>query len=190
MKQEDRIADFIFEVGALGTTPRSGPPFLGSGKSNIAQHTNRVCYIGWALASLRDDVDVSKVLKMCLLHDLAEARTSDLNHVHQKYVQVDEKRAIRDATKGLPFEKEARDLLREYEDRKSIEALVAKDADLLEQAAFEKEQLDAGNPKAKDWLAYTADQTQTTEGKKLAKALCRTRADRWWRQLFEGVAGK
>jgi 5'-deoxynucleotidase YfbR-like HD superfamily hydrolase len=190
MKQDDRVADFIFEVGTLGTTPRSGLPLLGSGAANVAQHTNRVCYVGWALASMRDDADASKVLKMCLLHDLAEARTSDLSHLHQQYVTVDEQRAIDDATEGLPFGEEAKALLHEYEERKSLESLIVKDADTLEMVAFEKEQADAGNPQAKDWLDYSIKQVKTDEGKKLAKALAETRADRWWRQLFNGIAGQ
>jgi len=40
--------------------------------------------IGFILAKL-EGADREKVLKMCLLHDLAEARTGDANYLNQQY---------------------------------------------------------------------------------------------------------
>ena len=39
------IVDFLFEVGILAKTPRSGFHFLGSGEQSVAEHINRVSYI-------------------------------------------------------------------------------------------------------------------------------------------------
>mgnify|MGYP001612077465 CR=1 FL=1 len=86
------IANFLFEVGILSKTPRSGFHFLGSGKQSVAEHILRVVYVGYSLAMMEKEVDVGKVLKMCLFHDLGEARTSDLNYVHQKYAKADEEK--------------------------------------------------------------------------------------------------
>jgi len=38
---------------------------------------------------------------MCILHDLPEARTGDMNYVNKKYVNVDEKKAVKELTEGL-----------------------------------------------------------------------------------------
>ena len=83
----DEIVKFLFEVGILSKTPRSGFHFLGSGNQSVSEHTNRVIFIGYALASLEKNIDMLKVLKMCLFHDITETRISDLNYVHQKYVE-------------------------------------------------------------------------------------------------------
>ncbi len=64
----------------------------------MAEHINRVTIIGYTLASMEKGVDVLKVIKMCMLHDLAEGKTSDLNYVQQKYVTVAEKKARHDLT--------------------------------------------------------------------------------------------
>jgi len=95
-KDIKKVADFLFEVGMLAKTPRSGFFFLGSGEQSVAEHINRASYIGFVLASMDKSVDMSKVLKMCLLHDLAEARVSDLNYVHQKYAETKEEKAVED----------------------------------------------------------------------------------------------
>ena len=36
--------------------------------------------------AMEEKIDSAKILEMCLFHDLAETRVSDLNYVHQKYV--------------------------------------------------------------------------------------------------------
>jgi putative hydrolase of HD superfamily len=40
----------------------------------------------------------SKVVMICLFHDMAEARSLDLNYTAQHYVTVDEHRIINDQT--------------------------------------------------------------------------------------------
>src|ERR1035437_2657608 len=91
-----KIANFLFEVGILAKTPRSGFYFLGTGDQTVAEHINRVSYIGYMLALMGGTVDLSKVLQMCLLHDISETRISDLNYVHQKYVERKEDQAHKD----------------------------------------------------------------------------------------------
>ncbi|VAW32685.1 hypothetical protein MNBD_CPR01-543 [hydrothermal vent metagenome] len=88
----NKIVNFLFETGILAKTPRSGFPFLGSGEQSVAEHINRVGYIGFTLAMMAEDIDVAKVLEMCLFHDITETRISDANYVYQKYLKRDEKK--------------------------------------------------------------------------------------------------
>ena len=99
----DRIVEFLFEVGMLKRTPRSGWQFLDDGSESVAEHVYRTTMIAYVLARLDGTVDTDKVLRMALAHDLPEARTGDLNYVNQKYVTADEERAAHDMTRGLPF---------------------------------------------------------------------------------------
>lgn len=180
MKDTDAIIDFLFETGMLAKTPRSGFYFLGSGEQSVAEHVNRVCFIGYALAKMNGSVDAGEVVIMCLLHDLAEARTSDLNYVHQKYASTEEEKAVDDLTAPLPFGDDIRDRIKRYEIRDSMEAKLAKDADTLEFIMSLKEQQDIGNDRAKSWLPSAIARLKTDEGKALAEKVETTDSDRWW----------
>src|SRR3990167_77895 len=151
-KNDKSVVDFLFEVGILSKTPRSGFHFLGSGQQTVAEHVHRVVYAGYVLATLEKNVDTDKVMKMCLFHDLAEARTSDLNYVHQKYTESNEEKAIKDLAKTLRFGKEILNVLQELKEKKTKEAQIAKDADQIEWILSLKEQVDTGNTRAESWV--------------------------------------
>lgn len=179
-KQTKNIVNFLFEVGMLSKTPRSGFHFLGSGQQSVAEHTNRTVYIGYVLSIMNGAADNAKVMKMCLLHDLIEARTSDLNYVHQKYAEADEYKALEDLVNTLPFGKDIESTLLEYSERKSIESTLAKDADNLEWILSLKEETDTGNTRAQDWIPSAVKRLKTTEAKELAKTIIKTNSDEWW----------
>lgn len=179
-KDIKKVADFLFEVGMLAKTPRSGFFFLGSGEQSVAEHINRVNYIGFVLASMDKSIDMSKVLKMCLLHDLAEARVSDLNYVHQKYAETKEEKAVEDLAASVPFGEDIKNIIAEYEKRESKEAKFAKDADNLEFLLSLKEQVDIGNKRAESWIPPLLKRFLTEEAKQLANAIIETDSDHWW----------
>ena len=173
--------NFLFEVGNLSKTPRSGFHLLGSGEQSVAEHTNRTVYAGFVLASMsKDKVSMEKILKMCLFHDLVESRTSDLNYVNQQYTIADEERALKDLVKPLDFGPEIAEVLNEYKERKSKESLLAKDADVIEWILALKEQVDIGNSRAEGWLPSAVQRLKTDEGKELAMVILTTLSDSWW----------
>lgn len=179
-KDKKAIVNFLFEVGILSKTPRSGFHFLGSGQQSVSEHTSRTAYIGFVLSTLDGKVDMPKVLQMCLFHDLAEARTSDLNYVHQKYTVSDEHKAIEDLIKTLSFGDEIHQILKEYKDRKSKESILAKDADNIEWLLSLKEQVDIGNKRAETWIPSTVKRLKTKVAKDLAKSIVSINSDDWW----------
>ena len=139
------IVNLLFEAGMLKRTPRTGLQFLGTGSESVAEHAFRVTFIGYVLAQIEKDIDEAKLIKMCLLHDLHEARTGDLNYMNKKYVKVDEKKAIKDLTKTLPFGDDISNSVEEFNSGKSKEALLANDADQLDLILMLKENKDLGN---------------------------------------------
>ncbi len=174
------IVDFLFEVGILAKTPRSGFYFLGSGDQSVAEHVNRVIYIGFTLGMMTPGVDIGKILKMCLLHDVTETRISDLNYVHQKYTERHEHKAINDLAKTLPFGDHILELIQEYEARETMEAKLAKDADRLEWLMALKEQYDTGNARAASWLPSALKRMDTDIAKQLGEKIMTTPSDNWW----------
>jgi len=181
-KTEDnkKIANFLFEVGMLAKTPRSGFHFLGTGEQSVAEHVSRTAFIGYTLAQLDGTVDVLKVLKMCLFHDLSETRISDLNHVHQKYVERKEHSAVKDISDSVPFGKDMFEILTEYEKRESKEALIVKDSDSLEWILALKEETDKGNKRAEEWVKSAISGLKTSIAKDIAKAIMSTDSNEWW----------
>ncbi|MEI6843383.1 MAG: HD domain-containing protein [bacterium] len=175
-----QTANFLFEVGILAKTPRSGFNFLGTGDQSVAEHLNRATFIGYALALLDGTVDVLKVLKMCMLHDISETRISDLNYVHQKYVTRMEDSAVKDITDSVPFGKDMFDTLSEYEERQSKESILAKDADNLEWILALKEEVDTGNTRALEWIKPAIKRLKTEPAQAIASAIMDTDSNDWW----------
>ncbi len=174
------VVNFLFEVGMLAKTPRSGFHFLGTGEQSVAEHVNRTIFIGYALAKIDGTVDVLKVLKMCIFHDISETRISDLNHIHQKYVERREQSAVQDISDSVPFGKDMFETLEEYEKRASKEALLVKDADTLEWLIALKEQYDTGNIRALEWMKIGISMLKTKYGKEMPEAILKTNSNDWW----------
>jgi len=175
-----RIVEFMFEVGMLKRSPRTGYPFLGSGGESVADHSFRAAVIGYVLASMEPDADRDKVILMCLFHDFPEARTGDHNYVNKKYVIVDEERAVHDQVQGLPFGDEISQLISEFNTIGTLEARLSKDADQLDLILELKEQLDLGNSQAGEWLSFALKRLLTESGRRLAAEIMTTKRDAWW----------
>jgi len=174
-----KLADFLFELGILQKTPRTGYRFLGSGQQSVAEHLFRTALIGYCLAKMEKNADILKTVLMCLVHDLPESRTGDQNYVYKKYVQVKEEEALEDALKGTDL-REILELFKEFKEGKTLEAKLSYDADQIELILELKEQKDLGNPYAEEWLKYALKRLKTQTGLKLAKAILERHYCDWW----------
>ena len=174
------LINFLFEVGMLKKTPRTGYQFLGSGKESVAEHTFRMTIIGYLLSLQEPKADSMKTTLMCLFHDLHEARTGDHNYVNKRYVQIDEDKAIQDLAKGLPFRDQIVSLTREFTEGKSLEACISRDADQLDLILSLKEQQDLGNAYAREWLHYALKRLQTEAARSMAQEILETDSTEWW----------
>jgi putative hydrolase of HD superfamily len=176
----EHIANFLFEVGMLKRTPRTGLQFLGSGEESVAEHVFRVVFIGYTLARLEPGVDEKKVIKMCFLHDLPETRTGDLNYVNKKYVTADEDKAICDLAETIPFGADIQTVIEEFNQCETKEAMLANDADQLELILMLKEYKDLGNRYADEWISYAVKRLRTEKAQQLAAAIRDTDSTSWW----------
>jgi putative hydrolase of HD superfamily len=175
-----RIAEFLFEAGMLKRTPRSGWQFLGSGSESVADHSYRTALISFALARLDGTVDAARAVLLALVHDLPEARTGDLNYMNQKYVGADEAKAARDLAAGLPFGDELTGLLGEYRAESTPEAKLVHDADQLELLLSLKEERDAGNAQADEWMPFVLQRLHSDAARELAGEVLAGHSADWW----------
>ena len=174
------IANLLFEAKMLEEIPRSGFHFLGSGKESIAEHTFSTTFIAYVLAQLEPEVNALKLISMCLVHDLPEARIGDLNTVQKTYVTANEARALQDTTAGLPFGTAITDLMQEFNQNSSVEAKLAHDADQIALILELKYLSDIGYRPPDTWLPHVLERIQTKIAKELAQSIMETHRDDWW----------
>lgn len=176
----EALVNFLFEVGMLKKTPRTGYQFLGSGQESVAEHSFRTTIIGYILSLRESGVDPMKTTLMCLFHDLHEARTGDHNYVNKRYITIDEESAVRDLAQRLSFGDSIIALTEEFNASRSREARIARDADQIDLILELKGQLDLGNKYAKEWLSYAVKRLQTENARELARNILDTDSTEWW----------
>ncbi len=188
--QIKKIVSFFYEIGTLRKIPRSHQQglLLQDLSDNIASHSFRTAFIGYFLAK-ELKADSSKVLKMCLFHDIEESRCGDQNWVNKRYVKVFEKEIREDQLKDILNSQELQELLKEYQKRETLEAKIAKDADLLDQSFILKEYEVQGNKEARDWLKINGtsehEKLMSTDlAKKIAKEAKKQKPSFWWSCLW------
>lgn len=191
-QKDKRIADFFFEIGTMRKLLRSHRQVLLTDdmSDNIASHSYRISMIGWILAK-EEGVDPYKVVMMCLLHDIGEIRTGDHNYVHKRYVKEYEEDSAKEQLESLPFN-DLYDLDTEYKERKTKEAKVAKDADLLDQILLLREYQWQGNKEAGVWLGGKGDEEGNVQyrnlssetAKRIGKVLYDRKPSDWWNNIW------
>ena len=143
----DRWLELLLQANVLKTTPRTGwHQRRVAGPENVAAHSWGAALIALVLAQMTeaapDDesnapLNRGRLLSMAILHDLAEAETSDiprsaLRHLPNGAKQTAEARALAAILSGLPVCDPWSELLAEYEQETTLEARLARDADRLD----------------------------------------------------------
>ena len=178
------IANLLFEAKILKEIPRSGYHFLGSGRESVAEHSFMIVFIAFVMARMDPSVDAMKLLSMCLVHDLPESRTGDLNYVQKKYVTADEKKAVRDLVRDIPFGDSICDLIDEFNEGNTTEARLARDADQLSFILELKTLSDTGRKGPETWLPIVLGRLTTQTGKQIAESISETNWDDWWKKNY------
>jgi len=172
------IVNFLYEVGTARNIVRGHCQLIRNADDTIAAHSFRTAIIGLILAEL-EETNEDKALKMCLLHDLAEIRTGDANFINKYYRVEQEEKAIQGQWKDIVGGKKVISLLKEYNERKSKEAIVAKDADILDQIFLQKEYLFHRPYDFKKWHDNMERQVKTKSALKIARLVFKTRTMDW-----------
>ena len=116
---------------------------LAPGAESVAAHSYGVAVTAMLLAdevrARGVELNVERVLRLALLHDLAEARTGDMPRTMAEYYGAEARRraeglAFADAVRelGEPLRGEYGRLHEDYERRASVEAKVVKAADIVD----------------------------------------------------------
>ncbi len=126
-----RDLEFLYEVGSLRNIQRGWRQYFGIDMANNLEHTLRIIWLALMIARREGKGDESTIIKMALVHDIADTRTADHAYVQKVYVEEKDELASHDIfaeTSISDFES----ILHVYKERKSIEAKIVKDADNLD----------------------------------------------------------
>ena len=146
------ILDLMEEVGKLKLLPRTGWLLRGlRNVESIADHCYRVSLLAMIFADCLNeagmDINVETVMRIALLHDIAESQMGDIPHPATRYIPEDikeqgERAAVQDMLSafGKLGDRYAA-LWQSFEDASTIEAKIVRVADKLEMMiqAFEYE---------------------------------------------------
>lgn len=175
--------DFLFEIGTLKNVQRGWRQHMGTDVANVLEHSFRVMYIALILARMEKVKDEEKIMKMVLAHDMAETRTSDLSYVQKVYVKADEDRAAKEMFGGTVLENLETEILKEYEERKSTESRIVKDADNLDVDLELKELETRGHQLPKKWRALRKkvrdEKLYTKSAKKMWDLIQKSDTENW-----------
>jgi len=145
------LIDFIAEAGKLKRLPRTGWVECGvPDPESVADHSFRVALIALVLADAKG-LDSLRVVRMALLHDLAEAETGDLTPTQKGLDPEGSKRAEEEAMRRI-LEKLPPEYIgawREFSEGSTEEACLVRDADKLEMVMQAAEYRGSGCDKAR-----------------------------------------
>ena len=182
-----KITNYIFEIGILKNVIRSGWWLLGiKDPESVSEHIQRTILIGYILAKL-ENADEKKVLVMCTFHDNHESRINDLHKVGHRYIDFRKAEVLvkNEQLKNLPknIVEEIDELLNEFSGDKSKEGIIARDADLLENAFTAKEYMTKGYKNAQNWIDNIRKALKTESALKVLEEIESMDPSSWWFEL-------
>src|SRR5687768_18281823 len=129
----DGILTFLRTAERLKSVTRSGWTTAGQPES-VAAHTWRLCLMAITLADRFPGIDLARLLKICLIHDLGEALHGDVPAPLQSPTagkSARERDDLREVLRPLPerLREELLALWDEYEAAETLEAQLAKGLD-------------------------------------------------------------
>ena len=97
--------NFLYEIGTIRYIDRMWKRFLNADFENLAEHHFRVAWIALVIAKHEKVDNTDKILKMALVHDIAESRTGDVDYLSRQYVERNEELGIKDILKTQLWKK-------------------------------------------------------------------------------------
>ncbi len=177
------------EAGLLKHIKRSGWWVAGiKNPESVAEHSFRCAIMAYYIAHC-EGVDPYKALVMALFNDIHEARINDLHKMGHYYIDFKqaENKVYKDQIEHLDknVKEEMFILRRDYEEQKTKESIVARDADILECLLQAKEYLDGGHAKAKKFFQKAPDYLKTKTAQRLWQKIKKWDSSAWWENIVK-----
>ena len=192
MKDQTQLTHLIYEAANVKRMLRTGWQRLGDNEEGVGEHSFMTAVISYLLAreiNVKGDtsrtVAMEKILLMSIFHDFHEGRTGEMDKVAKLYMTRHEDKANEDIFKGV--DDTLLELLKEYEARKTLEAQVVYEANVIAFGVECKILMEKGNTHAKEWLDANAKRVRLSESVTLMTSLADTDSQDWWKDIREAI---
>jgi len=179
-KQLTNIKNLVFEATVVKRMKRTGWMVLGDNEEGVGEHTFMTCVIAYFLAK-QLKANMETVLVMSVFHDFHEARTGDLDKIGKFYMVRDQDKANRHIFGVADDELLA--TLNTYEEKKTLEAKVAYEANIIAFLVELKLLIEKGNTLAPEWLELNKKRLRIPEAIALVEELSRGSSQDWWKSI-------
>lgn len=177
---------FAHEMGILKKHVRQGWWIAGiRDPESVAEHSFRTGVIAYVLACV-EDAKPDRAAALALFHDSQESRTGDIPSIGKRYVStVGHEQITAEQVADLPATAAAaiQALISEYENKETLEAKVAKDADRLECLLQAREYLAEGYRDVGPWIDSMAAAVRTPAARRMAEAALEMAPSDWWMSI-------
>ena len=192
MKDQKRLTNLIYEAANVKRMLRTGWQRLGDNEEGVGEHSFMTAVIAYLLAKQINDqnesgrkVSMEKILIMSIFHDFHEGRTGEMDKVAKLYMTRHEDKANIDIFEGIDDELLAQ--LNEYEAKKSLEAQVVYESNVIAFGVECKILMEKGNTHAKEWMDANSLRVRLPESVELMTALAITDSQDWWKDIREAI---
>ncbi len=138
----ENVVSFFHKIGELKTIKRSGWVRCKiSEPESVADHSFRCAFMAMVLGDILD-VDTERLIKMALLHDIAEMVLGDItphDGLSMEEKSQREEEGLLFLLEDIPNKEKYVALWREYEEGRSMESKLARNIDKLEMALQARE---------------------------------------------------
>jgi putative hydrolase of HD superfamily len=191
MKQVD-LTNMVFEAANVKRMLRTGWQRLGDNEEGVGEHSFMTAVIAYLLAKEINSgtnqarrVSMEKIMVMSIFHDFHEGRTGEMDKVAKLYMTRHEDKANEDIFKGV--DNELLDLLVEYESKKTLEALVVYEANVIAFGVECKILMEKGNTHAKEWMDGNSTRVRLPESVALMTSIANTDSQDWWKSIRQTI---
>lgn len=181
---QKQLTNMVYEAATVKRMLRTGWQILGDNEENVGEHTFMTCVIAYFLAKkLRANMET--VMVMSVFHDFHEARTGELDKLAKIYTSRNEAKANQDIFTGV--DDELLTLLNTYEEKQTLEAQIAYEANVIAFSVEVRLLMEKGNVHAKEWMEANNSRLRLPESVALAKDLAATDSQNWWKSIRQTI---
>ncbi|MER7207954.1 HD domain-containing protein [Streptosporangium sp. NPDC000239] len=183
------LAGLLYEMGLLKRYRRTGWLVAGvRDPESIADHSFRAAVIASVIAALEGG-NPERAAFMSLFHDTQETRITDIPYLGKRYLKAASNEEVTaDQVSGVPevVAGMVRGAVAEYEEKTSLEAVCARDADKLECLVQAVEYREQGHQNVQPWIDSSLAALRTASAKRLADEVLDTGSLEWVTQVLNG----
>ncbi len=174
------LIHIIFEAAVVKRLQRTGWQILGGHSEGVGEHSFMTAVIAYFLCKLKG-ANTETVLTMAIFHDFHEARTGEIDKLAKFYITRHEDRANTDIFSGV--DPELLRTLEVYEEKKTLEARIVYEANILAFLVELKLLTERGHTHTQEWFDSNVKRLRLKESKELAEQIRSTDSQEWWMSI-------